>query len=75
MDNRLYDNIPLKQEKIRVITYCDHCGFAVYSTDDALMINGSGDIIHADCWEEYSSEHMFDFSKKITDTDCFCRTD
>ncbi len=62
-----------KIKKNSVIAYCDHCGFAIYRSDDALMINGTEDRIHSDCWEEYAIEHMFDFAKKIPEDEWFDR--
>ena len=46
--------------------YCDHCGYAIYSTDEAFEIEGNGDIIHKDCWCEYAEEHMLDFVRKAS---------
>lgn len=75
--NRFYEDF---SEKIRgeigknaVIAYCDHCGFAIYASDDALMVGATEDIIHSDCWEEYAIEHMFDFTKKITQDEALDR--
>lgn len=43
-----------------VIAYCDHCGHAIYSPDDAVIVEATDEIIHTDCWEEYSEEHSGD---------------
>lgn len=59
-----YEGLP------EALAYCDHCGFAIYSENDALVLNGSGDIIHIDCWEEYMTEHMFDFAKRASEIEC-----
>ena len=57
-----------KAPKVRM--YCDHCGFAIYSDEEALVINDSDDIIHVDCWEDYALEHMFDFCKPASSLEC-----
>lgn len=57
-------------EEASAVAYCDHCGFAIYSADDALVLP-DGDVIHADCWPEYAEEHMFDFAQKASETDRF----
>lgn len=54
----------------RIFAYCDHCGFAIYSEEDALILNDSEDIVHIDCWEEYAMEHMFDFATRASDIEC-----
>ena len=54
----------------RVLGYCDHCGFAIYSAKDALIVNESEDLIHTECWGEYSQEHMFDFAQRASDAAC-----
>lgn len=58
-----YEKVP------RAIAYCEHCGFAIYSPNDALIVDGSEDIIHSACWGEYSNEHMFDFTRKVSEDD------
>ncbi len=50
--------------RARIVAYCDYCGYAVYSTDEAYIVEGSEDIIHKDCWCEYAEEHMLDFVRK-----------
>ena len=60
-----------KSEKTpRVLGYCEHCGFAIYSPGDALVVNESEDLIHIACWGEYSQEHMFDFAQRASDAAC-----
>jgi hypothetical protein len=54
-----------------VLAYCDHCGFAIYSASDALVITANGDRIHRDCWSEYAEEHMFEFAKSAEDSERF----
>ena len=56
--------------KPRAIAYCEHCGFAIYSSADALIVNDSEDVIHFACWGEYSQEHMFDFAQRASDAAC-----
>lgn len=66
-------NVPyqIKSEERRshdgVIAYCDHCGFPIYSPDEAVIVEATDEIIHVDCWEEYSDEHMFDFVVKVSE--------
>lgn len=52
-----------------VIAYCDHCGFAIYVPGDAVEVDATGDTIHKDCWEEYSSDHMSEFVSSIEVSD------
>lgn len=58
-----YEKVP------HAIAYCEHCGFAIYSPNDALIVDGSEDIIHSACWGEHSNEHMFDFARKVSEDD------
>lgn len=65
-------NIPTRKSEVKhshagVIAYCDHCGFAIYSPEEALVIGATDEIIHTDCWEEYSAEHMLDFAVRMSD--------
>jgi hypothetical protein len=64
------DEGSLVRPAVRIFAYCDHCGFAIYCEDDALVLNESDDIIHIACWEEYAAEHMFDFAKRASDIEC-----
>lgn len=57
-----------------VIGYCDHCGFAIYSAHDAVVVDATDEMIHKDCWEEYSDEHMFDFVVEVSETDDYSDT-
>lgn len=63
-----------KHSHAGVIAYCDQCGFAIYSPDDALVVSATDDIIHTDCWEEYSAEHMFDFVVKASEKNDYSDT-
>ncbi len=56
-----------REPRARIIAYCDHCGYAIYSADDALIILENEDIIHKDCWCEYAEEHTYDFARKASD--------
>ena len=69
-DEALGDSIENPSD-YRAIAYCDHCGFAIYTAEEALLIRGSRDIIHVVCWEEYASDHMFDFAVKVNEDDRF----
>ena len=66
-------NVPYKRKSEErrshdgVIAYCDHCGFAIYSPEDAVVVEATDEIIHVGCWEEYSEEHMFDFVMKVSE--------
>ena len=66
-------NVPYKRKSEErrshdgVIAYCDHCGHGIYSPDDAVSVEATDEIIHTDCWEEYSEEHMFDFVVKVSE--------
>ncbi|MBO4429117.1 MAG: hypothetical protein J5832_04085 [Clostridia bacterium] len=50
----------------RMLGRCAQCGFAVYSENGALRVNDTGELIHEDCWSEYSEEHMFELAEKVT---------
>lgn len=51
------------EKGVKVFSYCDHCGFAIYDASDAYIVKGSEDRIHRDCFSEYIEEHMFYFVK------------
>ena len=53
---------PEKKKKISIYANCDHCGFPIYSADEAIIINESEEIIHKECWADYSIEHLFYFT-------------
>ena len=58
-----------RERATRAYAYCEHCGFAIYSPEDALVVEGSEDVIHVACWGGYSSEHMFDFAQRASERD------
>lgn len=47
------------------IARCIHCGYGIYTTDDAALIESNGEAIHRNCWEEYASENAQEFLKEI----------
>lgn len=49
-----------------IIARCAQCGALIYFGNDALAVRGGDDIIHFDCWEEYSAEHMLDFVEELS---------
>ena len=53
-----------KKTEDTVFSYCDHCGFAIYDAKDAVRVHTTRDVIHSDCWSDYSREHMFEFVEK-----------
>ena len=55
----------VKQAGTSMLGRCAQCGFAVYSSNGALSVIDTGELIHEDCWAEYSEEHMFDFVEKV----------
>ena len=55
-----------KRSCTSILGRCAQCGFAVYSANGALTVIDTGELIHEDCWPEYSEEHMFDFVEKVT---------
>ena len=66
MKEFLNDENDFYQEEKRIFGYCDHCGFAIESADDAVYVPATGDRVHTDCWEEYAMEHMFDFARLLS---------
>lgn len=61
------DDVCYERNARRIFCHCEHCGSAIYSPKDALIVDGSGDVIHLECWREYAEEHMFDFTQKATE--------
>ena len=57
------------------VSYCEHCGFAIYDTKDSVRVRATGDLIHKECWSEYSSEHMFDFVENEEESWGYDRSD
>ena len=49
-------------KRIKVLAYCEQCGYPIYDLDEAIVINSTEDIIHKECWTDYSIEHMFSFA-------------
>lgn len=75
MDERLEDDFDFGGEYLDdkgVVAYCDHCGFAIYSPAETLLVCATGDVIHADCWADYALEHMFDFVKTASEDERWC---
>ena len=46
----------------RLLGYCESCGMAVYTNDEALSVVANGDLIHSACWDWYASEHASEFT-------------
>ncbi len=58
-------------EKREVFAYCDHCGFAIETANDALIVKANDERIHRDCFSEYIEEHMFEFVEKAEEPERF----
>ncbi|MBQ0125286.1 MAG: hypothetical protein KBS59_03060 [Clostridiales bacterium] len=54
-----------KCRRLRIIGHCAQCGNAIYSENGALSVIGTEELIHADCWEEFATEHMFEFVEEV----------
>ena len=65
MTEPIYDEEFEDKEPHRAFAYCDHCGFAIDSAKEAVVITGTRDVIHSDCWAEYAEEHMFDLAVSL----------
>lgn len=39
-------------------TVCAQCGYRFTKFDDAVRVNDTGDVIHKECWMEYSDENI-----------------
>lgn len=50
----------------RIVGRCAQCGELIYYGNGALAVIGGDDILHFDCWEEYSAEHMLDFVEELS---------
>lgn len=46
-------------------TVCAQCGYRFASGDEAYMIKATGDIIHRDCFSDYTEDNMYEFADKI----------
>lgn len=53
----------------RFLGRCAQCGAAIYSENGAFSLKETGDLLHADCFEEYFEEHMFDFVERVSASD------
>lgn len=49
-------------KKVSIYAVCDCCGYPIYSPDEAIIINDTEDVIHKECWPDYSAEHIFSFA-------------
>lgn len=47
------------------ITVCAQCGYRFESGDEALRVNETGDVIHVDCWMDYTDDNIDEFTQKI----------
>lgn len=61
------DEMP--RHRKRFLGRCAQCGAAIYSENGALSLKETGDLLHADCFEEYFEEHMFDFVERVSSSD------
>lgn len=69
MDREYYPDIDIDSVAVTPkerIGRCIHCGYGIYTTDDAARIEANGEAIHRNCWEEYASENAQEFLKEIT---------
>ncbi|MBQ8497154.1 MAG: hypothetical protein IJ489_06865 [Clostridia bacterium] len=56
-----------------IFSYCDHCGFAIYEAKDAVRVHATRDVIHTECWADYSCEHMFELVQSVCESNGFDR--
>ena len=57
---------PEGKKKVSVYANCDHCGYPIYTADEAIIIKENEEIIHKECWYDYSVEHLFYFAMPAT---------
>jgi len=44
---------------------CAMCGYRFEKYDDVIMVKGTGDAIHRDCWMDYSDENMGELTREV----------
>lgn len=47
-------------------TVCAQCGYRFAKYDDAIRVNCTGDVIHKDCWMEYSDDNIDQLSSAVS---------
>ncbi len=53
------------QDGNRHMTVCAWCGYRFERGDEALRVKDTGDIIHKDCWMEYSDDNVQELTSEI----------
>ena len=46
-------------------TMCAQCGYLFERGDEALRVHETGDIIHKDCWQEYTDDNLYQMSDAV----------
>lgn len=47
------------------MTVCAQCGYRFVDGDEALRVRQTGDIIHRDCWMDYTEDNREELSDII----------
>lgn len=47
------------------ITVCAQCGYRFTAGDDALWIRETGDVVHRDCFADYTQDNIEEFTEVI----------
>lgn len=47
------------------MTVCAQCGYRFVSGEKALWIKQTGDIVHGDCFSDYTEDNVSEFTKEI----------
>lgn len=47
------------------MTVCAHCGYRFVSGERALWIKQTGDVVHRDCFSDYTEDNIEDFTQEV----------
>ncbi|MBQ7399102.1 MAG: hypothetical protein IJW06_01395 [Clostridia bacterium] len=47
------------------MTVCAHCGYRFVTGERALWIKETGDIVHRDCFNDYTEDNIGEFTDEI----------
>ena len=48
------------------LTVCAQCGYRFVRGDEGLWVKETGDVIHKDCWLDYSDDNADEFTNVLT---------
>ncbi len=59
MDERNFD------DNYSTCTVCAQCGYRFSKYDEAIRIKSTDDVIHRDCWIDYSDENVNELCEQV----------